>query len=132
MTEKVVTRFPPSPTGFLHIGRARTALFNYLFTKKNDGKMVFRFEDTDPERSKKEFEKIIEDSLAWLEITYDEGPTRQTERKEIYKKYLEKIIAGGHAYVSQESGEGKRSEVIRFKNPNKKITFTDLVRGEIT
>jgi len=76
----VITRFPPSPTGYLHIGRARTALFNYLFAKKNEGKMVFRIEDTDKERSKKEYEQDIIDCLKWLDITYDSGPFRQSER----------------------------------------------------
>lgn len=134
MSQKVITRFPPSPTGFLHIGRARTALFNYLFAKKNAGKMVFRIEDTDKERSKKEFEQNIIDSLSWLGITYDEGPFRQSERSEIYKKYLKKLVDSGHAYVSKEIPKepGDREEVIRFKNPNTKITFTDLIRGEIT
>jgi len=134
MSQKIITRFPPSPTGFLHIGRARTALFNYLFAKKNEGKMVFRIEDTDRERSKKEFEQNIVDSLSWLGITYDEGPFRQSERSEIYKKYLKKLVDSGHAYVSKEIPKepGDREEVIRFKNPNIKITFTDLIRGEIT
>ncbi len=127
---KIVTRFPPSPTGYLHIGRARTALFNYLFAKKYDGKMVFRLEDTDKERSKKEFEENIIDCLSWLKITYDEGPTRQSEHTTIYLKYLEKMVANGSAYVSKET-EGEREEVIRFKNPNKKILFHDLIRGEI-
>jgi glutamyl-tRNA synthetase len=140
MTEKqIVTRFPPSPTGFLHIGRARTALYNYLFAKKHQGKMVFRIEDTDKERSKKEFENNIIESLEWLGITYDEGPFRQSEREDVYKKYLKKLIDDGFAYLSQEKPEEnadpaekqKRTEVIRFKNPNKKITFTDLIRGVI-
>jgi glutamyl-tRNA synthetase len=129
----IVTRFPPSPTGFLHIGRARTALFNYLFTQKNKGKMIFRVEDTDRERSKKEYEQNIVECLEWLGITYDEGPIRQSERNEIYKKYLKKLIDDGFAYISKEEVKevGDREEVIRFRNPNKKITFTDLVRGEI-
>lgn len=134
MSNNVVTRFPPSPTGFLHIGRVRTALFNYLFAKKNNGKMVFRIEDTDKERSKKEFENDIVESLKWLGISYDSGPYRQSERSDIYKKYLKQMVDSGHAYVSKETPQepGDREEVIRFKNPNKKITFTDLIRGEIT
>ncbi len=131
MSNQIITRFPPSPTGFLHMGRARTALFNYLFTKKSGGKMVFRIEDTDKERSKKEYEDNIIESLEWLGIKYDSGPFRQSERNDIYKKYIKLLIDNGSAFISKES-EGDRAEVIRFKNPNKKITFTDLIRGEVT
>jgi len=133
MDKKVITRFPPSPTGLLHIGGVRTALFNYFFTRKNKGKMVFRVEDTDKERSKKEYEEDIIESLKWVGIQYEEGPFRQSERNEIYKNYLKKLIDEGKAYISKETSEeeGARSEVIRFKNPNKKIVFSDLIRGEI-
>jgi glutamyl-tRNA synthetase len=135
---KVITRFPPSPTGFLHIGRARTALFNYLFAKKNDGKMVFRLEDTDRTRSKKEYEDSMIESLKWLGISWDnEVIERQSERTEIYKKYLRKLVDENKAYLSKEKIEegekaGQENEVVRFKNPNTKITFTDLIRGDIT
>jgi glutamyl-tRNA synthetase len=131
--EQVITRFPPSPTGYLHIGRARTALFNYLFSRHNDGKMILRIEDTDKERSKKEYEESILECLEWLHIKYDEGPFRQSERNEVYKKYIKQLIDSGSAYISKEvpKEEGGRAEVIRFKNPNKKITFTDIIRGEV-
>ena len=145
MVSKVITRFPPSPTGFLHIGSVRTALFNYLFAVHNGGVMLLRFEDTDKERNKPEFEKDIVDGLAWLGIPYTlaENP-RQSERTAIYQKYIPKLIAEGHAYeaepqagkpdpdgkASPSNGAGKK--VVRFKNPNKKITFHDAVRGEIT
>ena len=86
-SNKVVTRIAPSPTGLLHLGTARTALYNYLFTKKHKGKFIIRIEDTDKERSKGEFEKDILDGLSWLGITYDEL-FRQSERTEIYTKYL--------------------------------------------
>lgn len=133
-TSGVVVRIPPSPTGNLHVGTARTALFNYLYAKQTGGKVVLRLEDTDTERSKKEFEDNIVDGLQWLGITWDnETLYRQSERTAVYKKYLEQMIAENKAYISKEaSEEGKRSEVIRFKNPNKEITFTDRVRGEIT
>ncbi|MBU4479851.1 glutamate--tRNA ligase [Patescibacteria group bacterium] len=133
-TKKIITRFPPSPTGNLHVGSARTALFNYIFAKQNNGEMLFRLEDTDKTRSKPEFEKDILDGLEWLGIDFDKAKMfRQSERGEIYKKYLEKMIADGTAYVSKEEEikEGGRAEVIRFKNPNKKIVFNDLVRGDI-
>jgi len=133
---KVVTRMPPSPTGLFHIGSARTALFNYLFAKQNDGKFILRIEDTDKERSKKEFEENIIESLNWLKMPYAEF-YRQSDRTLIYKKYLQQLIDKGLAYISKEEiTEGdedkeKRSEVIRFKNPNKKIKFKDIVLGEI-
>ncbi len=98
ISNEVRTRFAPSPTGFLHIGGARTALFNYLFAKKNNGVFVLRIEDTDIERSKPEFEKDILDCLKWLGIEYNEGPYRQSERKEIYAKYLKKLLEEGRAY----------------------------------
>lgn len=96
--------------------------------------MVFRVEDTDKERSKKEFENDIIESLKWLSISYDDGPYRQSERSDIYKKYLKQMVDSGHAYISKEIPKepGDREEVIRFKNPNKKVTFIDLIRGEIT
>ncbi len=128
---KIVVRFPPSPTGFLHVGRARTMLFNYLFARQHGGKIVFRLEDTDKERSKDEYAQDIVESLKWLGISYDEGPFKQSARTEIYRKYLHKMVADGSAYISHEP-EGDNKEVVRFKNPNKKVTFTDLIRGEIT
>ncbi|MCK4918464.1 MAG: glutamate--tRNA ligase [Candidatus Pacebacteria bacterium] len=130
ITEKIITRLPPSPTGLFHIGTARTALFNYLFTKQNNGKMLFRMEDTDKERSKKEFEDNITEGLNWLGIDYDGEITRQSERTDIYKKYLNKMIEDGFVYEAEESKEGDK-KVIRFKNPNKEIVFQDLIRGEV-
>src|SRR4051812_6284910 len=126
MKGNIRVRMPPSPTGLMHIGTARTALFNYLFAKKNEGAFVFRIEDTDRERSKPEYEKDVLDMFAWLGLSYDEF-YRQSDRTEIHKKALQKLIDSGHAYVSkEEASEGGRSEVIRFKNPNTTITFTDL------
>ncbi|MBI2099918.1 MAG: glutamate--tRNA ligase [Candidatus Vogelbacteria bacterium] len=122
---KVVTRFPPSPTGYFHIGRARTALFNYLYARQNGGEMIFRLEDTDPERSKKKYEDDIIEGLKWLGIEWDnEAIPRQSERTEIYKKYLEKLVSEGKAYVDEK--------VVRLKNPSKVVTFNDLIRGEIS
>lgn len=129
--KKIVVRIPPSPTGYFHVGRARTALFNYLFAKKHGGDIVFRIEDTDKERSKLEYEEDIKDALAWLGITYDKGPFRQSERGDVYRTYIEKMIEDGTAYISHET-EGKNTEVIRLKNPNKVITFTDAIRGDIS
>jgi len=118
---EVRTRFAPSPTGFFHIGSARTALFNYLFTKKNKGSFVLRIEDTDLERSKPEFEKDIIDSLKWLGIEWTEGPDiggnygpyRQSERIKIYEKYLEQLLDEKLAYYcfcTPEELEAKRQD----------------------
>jgi glutamyl-tRNA synthetase len=131
---QVVTRMAPSPTGHLHIGTARTALFNYLFAKKHNGTFILRTEDTDKERSKKEYEDEIIEGLAWLGLKWD-AFYRQSERADIYRGYLEKIIKNGTAYVSKEESKnnpGESVEVVRLKNPNKTITFTDEIRGEIS
>ncbi len=130
-----ITRFPPSPTGVLHVGSVRTALYNYLFTKKHQGSFVLRIEDTDRERSKKEFEKNILDGLSWLGLIHDNSHiVRQSEQGATYATYLKKMVDTGHAYISKEEAKeaGQRGEVIRFKNPNKSITFKDMIRGDIT
>jgi glutamyl-tRNA synthetase len=127
---KVITRFPPSPTGYFHIGSARTALFQYLFAKHHDGEMILRIEDTDKERSKKEYEEDIVESLDWLGIKYSGEITRQSERTEIYKKYLKELVDSNKAYFSEEK-EGQNKEVIRFRNPNTQIKFQDQIRGEV-
>ncbi|MCR4279509.1 MAG: glutamate--tRNA ligase family protein, partial [Candidatus Zambryskibacteria bacterium] len=102
---KIVVRIPPSPTGNLHIGTARTALFNYLFAAKYGGEVVLRIEDTDKERSKKEFEENIIESLNWLGIKYDGEVTRQSERTEKYKEALGKLIKKDAAYISKETSK---------------------------
>ena len=84
--DKVVVRFPPSPTGLLHMGSVRTALFNYIFAKQKEGKFLLRIEDTDKERSKKEYEENIYDSLSWLGLGYDGEVLKQSERTEVYKR----------------------------------------------
>lgn len=103
---EIRVRFAPSPTGYLHIGGARTALFNFLFARKYNGTFILRIEDTDLERSKKEYEQDIMEALRWLGIEWDEGPDkggpfgpyRQSERREIYQRYLEKLLEEGKAY----------------------------------
>lgn len=132
MSQPIITRFPPSPTGPLHMGNVRTALFDYYFARQNGGQFIVRVEDTDKVRSKKEYELNMLASLEWLGVKKDNKEIlHQSDRTDIYKKYLDKLIAEGKAYISQET-EGENKEVVRFKNPNKKITFTDLVRGDIT
>lgn len=138
MKNKVVTRFAPSPTGLLHAGNYRTAVFSYLFARQNKGKFILRIEDTDRERSKKEYAENIVESLNWLGLDYDEI-FYQSEQATKHQEYLEKLIAENKAYVSKEeigsldqSKEKKlRSEVIRFRNPNKKVSFLDSIRGLI-
>ena len=127
----VVTRFAPSPTGYFHAGSYRTALFSCIFARQNKGKFTLRIEDTDKERSKKEYEENIIESLEWLGLKYDDF-YRQSDRTPIYKKYIQQLISSGHAYVSKESPvEQGRSEVIRFKNPKKKVVFEDIIRGRV-
>jgi glutamyl-tRNA synthetase len=129
---KIITRFAPSPTGFLHVGGARSALFNYLYTKQNGGKIFLRIEDTDKERSKPEYTQGIFEAFKWLGLEFDETVI-QSDNLPNHKKYLEKLLASGHIYLSKEEikEEGQRAEVIRFRNPNKDIIFTDLIKGEI-
>jgi glutamyl-tRNA synthetase len=130
---EVRVRIAPSPTGNLHIGTTRTALFNYLFAKNHGGTFVVRIEDTDTARSTPEFEENILDGMKLLGLDWNEF-YRQSERTDIYKTYLQQMIESGHAYESQEEvkEEGQRASVIRFKNPNTSITFTDMIRGDIT
>src|SRR3989338_7380477 len=120
---QVITRFAPSPTGLFHIGSARTALFNYLYARKHKGKFILRIEDTDKSRSEKQYEDDIINGLKWLGLEWDEFH-RQSERTEVYKKYLRKLLEDGKAYLD--------GRAIRFKNPNKKVVFNDLIRGEIS
>lgn len=132
--QEVVTRMAPSPTGNLHIGTARTALFNYLYAQHKGGSFIMRSEDTDRKRSTGAFEKEIQTGLAWLGITWD-AFYRQSERVALYREYLESVIESGHAYVSKEESRrepGTEIEVIRLTNPNKTIVFEDEIRGEIS
>ena len=110
---KVVTRFAPSPTGTLHIGGVRTALFNYIYAKQNNGEFLVRIEDTDRERSNKAFEKNILDTLSSIGLSPDKKPINQSERNDIYIKAAEQIIASGDAYwcdCSEEDLEKMRNE----------------------
>jgi Glutamyl- and glutaminyl-tRNA synthetases len=93
----VVSRFAPSPTGYLHLGNARTAIFSYLFARHHGGKFILRIEDTDRERSSKEFEEMLLRDLEWLGIEWDEF-YRQSERFDIYKEYAQRLIESGWAY----------------------------------
>ena len=128
----VRTRFAPSPTGFLHIGGARTALYNWLYAKKNGGQFVLRVEDTDAARSTDDSQQIILDGLRWLGLEWDEGPDVggdagpycQSERGEIYQKYLAKLEKADAVYEDEGA--------IRFRVPEKDITVNDLICGDVT
>lgn len=160
--EQVRVRIAPSPTGSLHIGTARTALFNWLFAKHYKGTFVLRIEDTDLERSDKKFEAEIIEGLKWLGITWDEGPYRQSERLDLYEKYLKKLLEEKKAYYCyctkeeleqeregmlaiglppkygskcrnlKEPPAGRQPQVIRFYVPEAKVEFKDIIRGSIT
>lgn len=123
---KVRVRFAPSPTGALHIGGVRTALYNYLFAKQNGGDMILRIEDTDSQRFVPGAEDYIIEALTWLGIKFDEGvsfggnygPYRQSERREIYKKYVDQLLNDGHAYIAFDTPaelEEKRKEIANFQ-----------------
>ena len=157
---KVVTRFAPSPTGTLHIGGVRTALFNYVYAKQNEGLFLVRIEDTDKERSKKEFEKNILDSLASIGLSPDEKPINQSERNDIYVHAAKKIFDSGNAYWcdcskeeleemrKQQEKDGKKpmydgrsrnkglkqseNTVLRLATPEDgEIVVNDLIRGKV-
>lgn len=133
---KVRVRFAPSPTGALHIGGVRTALYNYLFARQHGGDLVFRIEDTDSNRFVPGAEEYIIESFRWLGIKFDEGvsfggehgPYRQSERRSIYKKYVEQLLAADKAYIAfdtPEQLEAKRAEVQNFQ-------YDARTRGEMT
>ncbi|MDM8554541.1 glutamate--tRNA ligase [Desulfococcaceae bacterium HSG7] len=98
MNKQIITRFPPSPTGYLHVGGARTALFNWLYARHTQGKFVLRIEDTDVARSTQASTDAILEALEWLGIDWDEGPYFQSQRSDIYSEYIEKLLSAGLAY----------------------------------
>lgn len=158
--EQIITRFPPSPTGYLHVGGARTAIFNWLYARHMNGRFVLRIEDTDIQRSTQASVDAIFDALQWLDIDWDEGPYFQTQRYDIYNEYLKKLIDSGHAYYctcspeqidvmrqqAMASGDKPRYDgtcrekglkktgntVIRFKAPLTGTTVVeDVIKGNI-
>lgn len=116
----IKTRFAPSPTGYLHVGGLRTALYCYLFARKNKGKYILRIEDTDQERYVKGAEENLIKTLEWVGLHHDEGPFRQSERTEIYKEHAQKLIDSGHAYRCFCSKE--RLDEMREKQMERKQT----------
>jgi len=162
MTDSEVrVRFAPSPTGFLHLGNARTAVFNWLYARHTGGKLILRVEDTDRQRSTQEAESVIFEALKWLGLEWDEGPFRQSERNEIYKSHVQKLLDEGRAYhcwcTPEELEERRRAAlkekrtviydgrcrerskpregvdpVVRFKAEKEGVTvLNDLNQGEI-
>ncbi len=127
MKPSVRVRFAPSPTGFLHIGGVRTALFNFLFARSQKGVFLVRIEDTDRERSRPEFEQEILDSLRWLGLNWDEPLVRQSERLSHYQKMADELVKKDLAYRDGTGGGG----AVTFKNTPKKVKFDDLVHGAI-
>jgi len=147
MAQDIRVRFAPSPTGYLHVGGARTALYNFLYAKNQEGTFILRVEDTDQERSTEESLRMQIQDLEWLGLAWDEGvdpktledngdygPYRQSQRLHIYKKYCDQLLESGAAYydfrTDVESGE---QAAVRFKvEPQDDFTFEDLVRGSVT
>jgi len=156
----IITRFPPSPTGYLHLGGARTAIFNWLYARHTGGRFILRIEDTDAERSTQESVDAIFEALDWLGIDWDEGPYYQSKRYDVYKEYINRMIDSGHAYyctctpeevermrnTARESGGKPRYDgtcrekglkwqegaVVRFKAPLTGSTVVDdKIRGPI-
>ncbi len=162
MSEEVRVRFAPSPTGFLHIGGVRTALFNWLFARHHKGKFILRIEDTDRERSTEDSIREIIESLQWLGLDWDEGPFRQMERKKIYLEKAKQLLDAGKAYLcyctaeeldhrrkmAQDQGAKPKYDgtcrdrtdhpqgqphVIRFKCPQEgSVVVKDILRGNVT
>jgi glutamyl-tRNA synthetase len=135
-TNKVRVRFAPSPTGPLHIGGVRTALYNYLFARHNGGKMILRIEDTDQNRYVPGAEKYIIDSLEWAGIRFDEGvhvggpfaPYRQSDRKEIYRAYADELVSSGHAYFGFDTAEELDARRKEAEKEKRVFTYDATVR----
>ena len=125
----VRVRFAPSPTGMLHPGGARTALFNYLFAKHYGGTLVLRIEDTDIARSSGGFEAAQLEDFHWLGLSFDEGPYRQSERKELYEEAVERLSEAGFVYEAEDE-EGRQA--LYFRPPLRQGSFRDELRGEVS
>ena len=117
-------RFAPSPTGYLHIGGVRTALFNYLYARQQGGKFLLRIEDTDHQRSTQEFEQEILESLKWLGLDWDDGLVHQSSRLERYREVAGELVSKGLAYEFEGA--------VKFKMPKTEVKVYDIVRGEVT
>jgi glutamyl-tRNA synthetase len=144
MTSGVRVRFAPSPTGYLHVGGARTALFNWLFARRNDGILILRIEDTDVERSSVEMTQGILDAMTWLGLDWNEGPLYQSRRNHLYKSAVDRLLEAGLAYCCVcEAGShsiecrernlrNAEGAAVRFRVPAGTVGFQDAVYGEIS
>ncbi len=145
---EIRVRFAPSPTGYLHIGGARTALFNWVFARSKGGKFILRIEDTDQVRSRQEFVDEILDSMKWLGLDWDEGPYYQSHRKDLYYEFAERLLSEGKAYRAKErrnkgiasrldrrqadtEEQEDKGEAIIFAIPEVDVQFNDLIRGTV-
>lgn len=128
MSSNIKVRFAPSPTGYLHIGGARTALFNWLFARHNKGVFLLRIEDTDQQRSTEAATQAILDSMKWLGLEWDEGPYFQSQRLSIYKQNAEKLVSNGKAFYDTDA-EGRKA--IRFRMQDGVTEINDLIHGTI-
>ncbi len=124
VTQGIRLRFAPSPTGYLHVGGARTALFNWLYARKVGGTFLLRIEDTDKERSSEEHTKVILDGLTWLGLDWDEEPVFQGARIERHREMAERLLETGHAYLEEGA--------LRFRMPQEEIGWDDFVHGSIS
>lgn len=158
--DKIITRFPPSPSGYLHVGGARTAIFNWLYARNKGGNFVLRIEDTDAQRSTQDSVDAIFDGLKWLGITWDDGPYYQSQRTDLYLEYIQKLLDSGNAYYctcspekldemrEKAMSEGRKPKydgtcreknlpktdnaVVRFKAPLHGATvIEDIIKGHI-
>jgi len=127
---KTRTRFAPSPTGHVHIGNMRAAIFNWLYARHTGGQFLLRVEDTDRERSTPEAIKTLLEAMDWLGLNVDETPLYQSARMDAHLAAAEKLLASGHAYKEDKGGTGQ-GECIIFKMPGTDIEFTDLVKGTL-
>ncbi len=138
-TENIRVRFAPSPTGALHIGGVRTALYNYLFARKHGGKIILRIEDTDQSRFVPKAEEYIKESLAWCGIHFDEGidnkggygPYKQSERRNIYRMYVDQLIDNGSAYYAFDTAEELADVRQHFKSKNQTFSYDINTRNEL-
>src|SRR3712207_6751269 len=124
--QRVRVRFAPSPTGMLHLGGARTALFNYLFARHQGGVLILRLDDTDRARSEARFELSLLEDLGWLGLSSDEGPYRQSERAELYEAFAGRLAEDGLTYEASDEA-GRRA--IYFRPPVRGGSFRDGLRG---
>ncbi|NOU36761.1 MAG: glutamate--tRNA ligase [Kiritimatiellaceae bacterium] len=127
---KTRTRFAPSPTGHVHIGNMRAAIFNWLYARHTGGQFLLRVEDTDRERSTPEAIKTLLEAMDWLGLNVDETPLYQSTRMDAHLAAAEKLLASGHAYKEDKGGTGQ-GECIIFKMPGTDVEFTDLVKGTL-